>query len=380
MTETHHIPDRRSGALSSLTGEFINSQQENDFRAGIRPVWLRRVRSVILTGLAANLITTVNDYVLLGAGLSFGLLVAARLVLILQGLGYLLLVHRNHSVRIWDFGLLLFVTLLVTAFLGMVLARPDGMRVTAPAAILVLCVLYMVPMTRLWVTALGAAYLSLGMFVVGYYSHATPTPALIVLAVQLLCTNLIGYIVCRGIHKDVRIAWINQQSLERRERHQRLLASLSSQFLGLRPNQFDDAIAQAFRLICKQTDSDRAYLMEFDAQYEWASMTHEWCAEGIPQTRTLMQNIPAGRMPWASLKMQRGEIVQADRVSDLPPEASAERDLNIAQGVKSFLCVPLSHEGLLLGMIGLDRVRQQRSWDADTVSMLRFIGQVIFNA
>ncbi|HXG27922.1 MAG TPA: PAS domain S-box protein [Nevskiales bacterium] len=374
------IPDRRRNALSALTGEFVNPEQERAFRAGIRPVWLRRIRTIIVVALIAHLITSINDYVLLGAGAAFTVLVVARLVVTAYGLGYLWQLGRNRSLWLWDLGLFAFLLLLLTAFLGMVVARPDGVRITAPAAVLVLCVLYMAPMARLWVSTLGALYLSLGMLLIGYLQHAAPTAQLVVFGVQLLIANLIGYFVCRGIHQDIRIAWANQQSLERRERHQRLLAQLSAHFLGLRPDQLDDGVQQTFRTLCEYSGSDRAYLMEFDAGRQTGSMTHEWCAEGVAATRPTMQNIPSALMPWASLKLQRGEVVQADDVQALPPEAAVERDLNLAQGVKSFLCVPLSHEGVLLGMIGLDCVHEQRQWDTETVEMLRFVGQSIFNA
>jgi PAS domain S-box-containing protein len=374
------LPDRRRNALSALTGEFLNPAQERAFRAGIRPVWLRRARVVILAAIAAHLITTVNDYVLLGAGALFSLLVGARLIVTAQGLAWLWLAGRRDSLRLWDGGLLIFLLLLSSAFMAMVLARPDGMRVTAPATILMLCVLYMVPMTRLWVSVLSAGYLSVGVLLAGYLHHAASAAQLVVFGVQLLTAHLVGYFVCRRIHQDARIAWTNQQVLERRERHQRLLAQLSAQFLGLRPDQLEAGIQQTFQTLCEYTGSDRAYLMEFDAGRQTGSMTHEWCVEGVAATQPAMQNIPSALMPWTSLKLQRGEIVQADDVQALPPEASAERDLNLAQGVKSFLCVPLSHEGVLVGMIGLDSVRQPRAWNPETVELLRFTGQAVFNA
>jgi PAS domain S-box-containing protein len=380
VTAFASIGDRRRNTLSSFTGEFTRPAQEAAFRSSLWPDWHRRIRVVVGTGVAAFLVTALTDYLLLSAGLAFSLIIAARLLVASYGVGFLVLAGRRHSPLFSDLGLLIFLVLLVSAFLGMVAARPDGLRYSAPACVLILCVFYAMPMTRMWITLTSAFYLSLGMLAVAAWIKHSPAHDVGVSGVQLLAANLIGFFIARRLHQDARQAWINQQSLQQREREQRLLASLSSQFLGLRSDQLDDAITQAFKSICEHSGSDRAYLMEFDPQYEQARMTHEWCAEGIPKTRPTMQDVPAGLMPWASLKLQRGEIVQADRVHDLPPEASAERDLNLAQGVQSFLCVPLSHEGLLLGMIGLDRVRQQRNWDADTVSMLRFIGQVIFNA
>jgi PAS domain S-box-containing protein len=341
---------------------------------------LRRARVIILAGLAAHLITTVNDYVLLGLTGPFYLLVLARLAVTTQGFALLWITTRKHSARVWDNWLLIFLLLLISAFLCMTWFRPDGLRLTAPAAILLLCVIYMVPMGRLWVSVASSVYLSLGMLLVGALAEHASAQHLLVSSIQLLTANLIGYLVCRSLHHDVRAAWANQQSLERRERHQRLLAQLSAQFLGLRPDQLDDGVQQTFRTLCEYSGSDRAYLMEFDAGRQTGSMTHEWCAEGVAATKPAMQNIPSALMPWASLKLQRGEIVQADDVQALPPEAAVERDLNLAQGVKSFLCVPLSHEGVLLGMIGLDCVRQLRSWNPETVELLRFIGQSIFNA
>lgn len=380
MTAASTIPDRRRNTLSPLSGEFTRPAQEAEFRASIWHSWHRRSRTLVLVGAAAYLISALTDYLLLGAGTLFLLILAGRVLVAGYGLGFILVATRRCSPRFSDYGLLVFLLLLVSMFLAMTSVRPDWERYSAPASVLILCVFYAMPMTRLWITMTSTLYLSFGMLAVALWIKDTPPRDIDIFGVQMLAINLIGFFIALRLHQDARLAWINQQSLEHRERHQRLLAHLSSQFLGLHADQIDDVVGQAFRSLCDYTGSDRAFLMEFDPSRETASLTHEWCREGTPAAKAIMQNVPAAMVPWASLKMQRGEAVQADRVSDLPPEASAERELSLAQGVKSFLCVPLMHEGQLLGMIGLGCVRQECAWRGDDAALLRFVGQAVFNA
>jgi PAS domain S-box-containing protein len=372
--------DRRRNMLSSLTGEFTRPAQEAEFRASIWPVWHRRARVVVLTGIAAYLITLLADYLLIGGGVALGLIAAGRLIVGAYGLGFITVAARRASPRFSDLGLLVFLLLLITVFLAMVSVRPDGLRFSGPACVLILCIFYALPMCRLWFTFCSTLYLSAGILVVAAWFNHTPARELAIFGVQLFAINLIGIFIALRQHHDVRMSWINQRSLELRERHQRLLARLSAQFLGLRADQVDAAVQQALRAIVEYTDSDRAYLLAFDADHAVARKTHEWCTTNIPPMQLNTPDFASGLPPWTLFKLQRGEVVQSDRVSELPPEAAAEREQAIAQGLRSFLCVPLSHDGLLLGMIGLDRLREERIWQMEIVELMRFIGQASFNA
>src|SRR5688572_12438097 len=206
------VPDRRRSMLSAVTGEFLDARQEAGFRKSVWPVWFRRGRTLLIVGMVAHLLTSANDYVLLGLGTAFYAVIAIRIVVMAEGLWLLWAAGRTHSLRIWDYGQLGFILLLVSACLIMMAVRPDGVRVSAPAGIFIICVFYMVPMTRLWITVLGASYLSIGSLVVGALID-TPTQPLFVLGVQLFVANLVGYFVCRRNHQDKRLAWRGEQAL-----------------------------------------------------------------------------------------------------------------------------------------------------------------------
>lgn len=372
--------DRRRNTLSRLTGEFTRPALEAEFRASVWPVWHKRARVVVLTGIAAFVITLLTDYLLLSGGLLLGLIFLGRMVVAAYGIGFIALAERRASPAFSDAGLLVFLLLLITMFLVMVAVRPDGLRYSGPACVLILCVFYAMPMTRLWIILTNTFYLSCGILVVAAWFADASFRETGAVAVQLVAINLIGIFIALRQHHDARTNWINQRSLELRERHQRLLAQLSAQFLGLRADQVDAAVHQALRAVVEYTDSDRAYLLAFDADDPVAHKTHEWCAENVPPTQLNTRDFVSGLPPWTLFRLQRGEVVQVDRVHELPPEAAAERDQAVAQGLRSFLCVPLSHDGLLLGIIGLDRLRVERIWQTEIVELMHFIGQTSFNA
>jgi signal transduction histidine kinase len=110
------------------------------------------------------------------------------------------------------------------------------------------------------------------------------------------------------------------------------------------------------------------------------SNTHEWCAPQIePQIDTL-QNIPVSIMPWWMNHLHNLQSIHIPRVSELPPEAVAEREILEAQSIKSLLVVPLVWNGHLVGFLGFDSVRRERVWHHESIAPMEMLGNIIVNA
>ncbi|MEJ2731741.1 MAG: PAS domain S-box protein, partial [Deltaproteobacteria bacterium] len=127
-------------------------------------------------------------------------------------------------------------------------------------------------------------------------------------------------------------------------------------------------------------DADRSYVFQFSVDQKSLSCTHEWCAEGIKPAIERIQNVPVETFPWAMKKFLQAEMVLVPRLSSLPPEAIQEKQEFEQQGIQSVLSVPMVIGGKVMGFIGLDSVREEKMWAADTNSLLKIVGQVFANA
>ena len=121
---------------------------------------------------------------------------------------------------------------------------------------------------------------------------------------------------------------------------------------------------------------DRTYLFWLrDGKY-WDN-THEWTAPGIEPMIEHLQGLPHDMFdPWYG-KFLRDEEVYNASVADLPDERAVEREFLLAQGVVSLLVVPVVENGVPMGFIGYDMVREQRALKDDDIILLRSVANGI---
>ena len=199
----------------------------------------------------------------------------------------------------------------------------------------------------------------------------------------IITTKLINYEngkAILGIITDITERKRVEEELQYRLNFQRLITTVSGQFINLHPAQIDDEIDHTLKQIGEFADADRSYVFQFSDDQKSLTCTHEWCAEGIESTIERIQNVPVETFPWSVKKFLHGDMVLVPRLSDLPPEAVEEKQEFEQQGIKSILAVPMITGGKVMGFIGLDSVREEKMWAEDTSSLLKIVGQVFANA
>jgi signal transduction histidine kinase len=170
------------------------------------------------------------------------------------------------------------------------------------------------------------------------------------------------------------------QALNQRLAFEDLIVRLSARLIGLKPDAIDAGLNEALGEIGRFAGVDRSYVFEFSEDLSTESCTHEWCAEGVEPAIHRLQNLPLGHFPWFMARIGRGEVLHVPRVSELPPEAAAERAEFEAERIQSVIMVPLVFEGRVTGYMGFDAVRQAVEWPEDIVKLLRITGEIVFNA
>jgi diguanylate cyclase (GGDEF)-like protein/PAS domain S-box-containing protein len=171
-----------------------------------------------------------------------------------------------------------------------------------------------------------------------------------------------------------------QESLQHRVEFEKLIASISTHFINITPEEVDDAIQGALSAIGRFVGADRAFISQLDERAETISITHEWCAAGIEPRAAHVQGAPVAAFDYTLSWLRRFDHIYVPRVSDLPPEARGEREAHQRAGNVCALAVPMALRGRLLGSVGLNSVTRENAWSEESVSLLHIAGEIFAGA
>jgi len=159
-----------------------------------------------------------------------------------------------------------------------------------------------------------------------------------------------------------------------------LVTNLSLTFSSLTFEALDPAINDAIRLLSSFVDADRVYIFRLSDDKKSVDNTHEWCAQGIEPQIENLQGIPVDAIPWWMEHLSRSKEVNIPLVANLPEEASTEKGILEEQDILSALVLPMMSSENLIGFIGFDTVKMQRTWNQDEIRLLRMSADSITNA
>ncbi len=166
--------------------------------------------------------------------------------------------------------------------------------------------------------------------------------------------------------------------LERRVELEALVARVSRSFVGVPPDELDQAIDSALAEIGKFVGADRSYVFLHDFAQGTSSNTHEWCAEGITAEKDNLQDIPLEAFPYLMRRLEEEVFVDIPVVADLPPEAGFEKENLLAQGIKSLVLVAMrGRQGNAIGFAGFDAVKREQPWYPSDYHLLQLAADLI---
>lgn len=79
-------------------------------------------------------------------------------------------------------------------------------------------------------------------------------------------------------------------------------------------------------------------------------------------------------------KWSKGEIVKFSKLDELPPEAYKLKQIHERFGTRSWLSMPISVGGVIVGALVVATTRKQRTWSEELVPRLRLFGEIFANA
>ena len=172
-----------------------------------------------------------------------------------------------------------------------------------------------------------------------------------------------------------------ENELKHRIKFEQLIKKLSTGFINLTPDEIDEGVNEALEEIGEFLGADRSYVFLFHEDGTKMSNTNEWCAKGIEQQISKLQDLPPTMLPWFFNKISSLEDIFIPKVGKLPLEASIEKQHFQEQKIKSVAALPLAYFGkTLLGFFGIDSVKKEKEWSEDEIELLKISGEFFASA
>ena len=172
----------------------------------------------------------------------------------------------------------------------------------------------------------------------------------------------------------------SQQALEERLRFEQLLSNLSAKFINQPPTEIDSIIDDSL----KGTPGDVGARPKQPGAIQRGQERMFW--RPIPAPFLGLQPFPIGvraddYVPWIVGQVRNGKTVFLRCLpDDLPPEAEKERQVSIAQGVKSTVAIPLNVGGSIVGLLSFTFLRRHCDVAPGSRPRLQMIGEIFANA
>ncbi len=178
----------------------------------------------------------------------------------------------------------------------------------------------------------------------------------------------------QSVGRDITERKKVELELEHRLKLEQLLIEISTSFINLDATSIDNEINNALERIGRFTQVDRGYV--FLVQLENPQLmvkTHEWCAPIIKTNKDNGQSLRTDAYPWLMEKLTKFNNIFIPRVIDMPIGAYKEKELFLSQSIQSLVYFPLVIERKLIGFIGLDSLKKERTWSEEVLTILESV-------
>lgn len=169
-----------------------------------------------------------------------------------------------------------------------------------------------------------------------------------------------------------------ERALVEQTRLQEILMDVANTFINIPIDKSDEAINEALALLGEFTNTDRAYVFEYDHENRVCNNTYEWCSEGTTPEIENLQGIPFDAIPqWVETHFA-GQIMHIPNVYALP-EGDPVREILEPQNIKSLLALPMMDNDKCIGFVGFDAVRNYHNFSEKEQKLLQLFSLMLVN-
>lgn len=129
-----------------------------------------------------------------------------------------------------------------------------------------------------------------------------------------------------GIVQDITERKKSDEKLEFQFDFQKLIADISSNFVKLDSDQFDEAVDYALKKVGSFFEIDRSYLFLTSEDGSNSSNTHEWCRDGIEPKIDELQDLDNDSFPWFRDNLVNNHYVYIADTDQLSEDAANKKN------------------------------------------------------
>ena len=158
---------------------------------------------------------------------------------------------------------------------------------------------------------------------------------------------------------------------------------LENTLMGLSQKQIKDSkdtknrIQKALKLFGEISNVDQGYVFKFTQSGSHMINTHLWVAGEPLLEPDQAEEIPLDNFAWFKKNIQNKKTIHIPKTKDMPGEASSEKEVYIAQGIKSLINVPIIHNDSAVGYMGFESSEHEKTWDTDEINLIKIIARLI---
>lgn len=172
-----------------------------------------------------------------------------------------------------------------------------------------------------------------------------------------------------------------EEALRRQVEFDALVTRLLARFASCASSEIDEHIQTSLAETGTLLDVDDVSVILVSPTTATWSLAYEWRVPHAPDLLSTYHDVPAGAFPWTERYLEEREVLQIDRIDDLPPEAAPERQRYEIEGVKSIIDIPFrSSSGPAKGCIAARSYGRERCWTPEEIQQFHMIGDTIVTA
>jgi len=118
-------------------------------------------------------------------------------------------------------------------------------------------------------------------------------------------------------------------------------------------------------------NADRTGLFLFDKENHLTSCLHEWHKEDIEPQIDMRKNIPLDEFSWLIEGFSDGKTIEIENASETDKAKDSLKKLCLSEDAASFLAVPVFHNEVLIGFLGVEWLSEQGKWTELDISILK---------
>ena len=167
-------------------------------------------------------------------------------------------------------------------------------------------------------------------------------------------------------------------SLRHRLEFEKLISSVSTNFINLPPEEIDSGIREALGTVGRFINADRSYVYLFSEDRKSARLVYDWTASEGASSSERQSQFPVADFPWSMQRLMQFQHI-AVQVDDIPVESAKERAAYEAAGNRSVVMVPMVYNRETLGVLGVGSASNLK-WSDEVVALLRITSEIFINA